>query len=80
MDGVGYIKVRQLYRFLSPSAHVFFFILCIIGVVDLFYYFYACAGCSIFRAHFCSGLVSKGQLQIIVVDSKRYREPREVMK
>ena len=27
-----------------------------------------------FRAHFRSGLVSKGQLQIIVVDSRRYRE------
>ena len=27
-----------------------------------------------FRAHFRSGLVSKGQLQIIVVDSKRCRE------
>ena len=27
-----------------------------------------------FRAHFRSDLVSRGQLQIITVDSKRYRE------
>ena len=27
-----------------------------------------------FRAHFCSGLVSKGQLQIIAVDSRHCRE------
>ena len=27
-----------------------------------------------FRAHFCSGLVSRGELQIIVVDSRRCRE------
>ena len=27
-----------------------------------------------FRAHFRSGLVSRGQLQIIVVDSRRCRE------
>ena len=27
-----------------------------------------------FRAHFCSRLVSKGQLQIITVDSRRCRE------
>ena len=27
-----------------------------------------------FRAHFHSGLVSRGQLQIIVVDSKRFRD------
>ena len=27
-----------------------------------------------FRAHFCSGLVSRRQLQIITVDSRRYRK------
>ena len=27
-----------------------------------------------FRAHFRSGLVSRGQLQIIIIDSRYYRE------
>ena len=53
---------------------MFAFILCTIGSFDLFHFFYACAGCSMFRAHFRSGLVSKGQLQIIAVDSRRCRE------
>ena len=53
---------------------MFSFNLCIIGAFDLLYRFYVCAGCSMFRAHFHSGFVSKGKLQIIVVDSKRCRE------
>ena len=36
--------------------------------------FSACAGCSMFCAHFRSVLVSRGQLQIIAVDSKCSRE------
>ena len=37
-------------------------------------FFYACASCSMFCEHFRSGLVSRGQLQIIVVDSRRCRK------
>ena len=36
--------------------------------------FNACVGCSVFHAHFRSGLVSRRQLQIIAVKSRRCRE------
>ena len=66
--------MRHLYRFLSPLSSCFAFILFRIGAFDFFYFFYACASSSMFHAHFRSSLVSRGQLQIIVVDSRHYRE------
>ena len=67
-------KSATIIYVFKPLSSCFSFILCRIGAFDLFYYFHACAGCSMFLAHFRSGLVSKGQLQIIAVDSKRCRE------
>ena len=66
--------MRHLYRFFKPLSSCFALILCRIGAFILLYYFYACAGRSMFCAHFCSGLVSRGQLQIITVDSRCFRE------
>ena len=61
-----------------PLSSCFAFILCRIGAFDLFYYFYACAGCSMFCEHFRGGLVSRGQLQIIAVNSRRCREASSI--
>ena len=45
-----------IYGF-KPLNLCFAFILCRIGAFDLFYHFYACAGCSMSHAHFHSILV-----------------------
>ena len=59
-------KSAKIIYVFKPLSSCFAFVLCRIGVVDLFYYFYACVGCSMFCAHFRSGLVFRGQLQIEV--------------
>ena len=75
---VGYIKVRQLYRVLSSSLHVF--LSCRIGVFDQFYNFYACAGCSMSLARFRTALVPKNNCRSSLSTIDAVGRPRVVLK
>ena len=70
----------HLYKVLRPSAHFFSFILCKIGAFDFFYRFYACVGCSMSHAHFCSNLVleNKRRSSLSIIDA--VGRPRVVLK
>ena len=58
----------------------FALILCRIGAFDLFYRFYACAGCSMSRAHFRSGLVPENNYRSSLSITTAVGEPRVVLK
>ena len=51
--------MRQLYRVLSPSAHVLLSFCVEYVLLTFSTVFYACTGYSMSRAHFHSGLVPK---------------------
>ena len=46
----------------------------------MFYCFYACAGCSMSRAHFHSDLVPKNNCRSSLLTTNAVRRPREVLK
>ena len=72
--------MSHLYRVLSPSARVLLSLLCRIGAFDLFYRLYACAGCSMSRAHFRSGLVPRNNCRSSLSITDTVRRPQVVLK
>ena len=72
--------MRHLYRVLSLSAHVLLSYCVEYVLFDLFYHFYACAGFSMFCAHFHSGLVPENNYRSSLSITATIERPRVVLK
>ena len=70
----------DIYIGFKPIGLCFAFILCRIGAFDLFYRFYACAGFSMYRAHFHRDLVPKNNCRSSLSIIAAVRRPQVVLK
>ena len=74
------IKVRQLYKVLSPSTYVLLSFCVEEVLLTISTFFYACVGCSISRAHFHSGLVLEDNCRSSLSITDIVRRPQAVLK